>query len=464
MKFLHYLLLIVFPVASVSAQESNVRPPIIFIYDASGSMWGQLTGKTKMDIASEVLTDAVNELPENQQIGLVAYGHRNKGDCRDVEFLVDVREGTKPAFISALHSIKPLGMTPLAYAASVVIDSLREAKTNATVILVTDGIESCDGDICEIVTKAKNEGIDFRLHIIGFGLVDEDTEPLKCAAKAGEGRYFPASDAADLGAVLNEATAATVDQPKNNVSVYTVKNGKPIDALVEAYDIVAKRDPIRARTYGDTAYFYLPPSTYNFEVRPLEGSDMKTVTVSGIKSREDSLVHEEISFDGGKIGISITNNGAYWDAMVNVIDQTGQVAASVRTYNAAKEIEVNPGSYTITVQALAMNGLETFAEMENIAIASGGTTPITYDFQTGTAFIDARVGDKSIDSIVTIREASSGKSVAGGRTYDRGRDFLLNPGTYTVKVAPMGAYKDRAPQTLTVEVKTSEKLIKTLTF
>lgn len=464
MKFLILVFLAVFPCLSGHSQESGTQAPIIFIYDASGSMWGQLAGKTKMEIASEVLTNAVNDLPENQQIGLVAYGHRNKGDCRDVEFLVDASEGTKPEFIAALHSIKPLGMTPLAYAASLVIDRLRKAKTKATVILVTDGIESCDGDICSLVTEAKSEGIDFRLHIIGFGLVEEDTEPLKCAAKAGEGRYFPASDAADLGAVLNVATASTVDQPKNNVSVSTLKNGKPIDALVEAYDIVAKRDPIRARTYGDTAYFYLPPSTYNFEVRPLEGSDMKTLTVSGIKSREDSLVHEEISFDGGKFGVSITNNGTYWDAMVKAIDQNGQVVASVRTYESTKEMEVNPGLYKITVQALAMNGLDTYAELENIAIDAGSTTPVSYDFQTGTAFIDARVGDKSIDSIVTITEASSGKNVAGGRTYDRGREFLLNPGTYRVKVAPIGAYKDRQPQTLTLEVKQSEKLVETLTF
>ncbi|HRI85642.1 MAG TPA: hypothetical protein PK536_09385 [Ignavibacteria bacterium] len=60
--------------------------PIIFIYDASGSMWDQISGKSKMEIASEVLKNSVNGLPENQRIGLVAYGHRTKGDCEDVEF------------------------------------------------------------------------------------------------------------------------------------------------------------------------------------------------------------------------------------------------------------------------------------------------------------------------------------------------------------------------------------------
>lgn len=376
-----------------------------------------------MEIVAEVLTKSVNSLPENQQIGLVAYGHRNKGDCRDVEFLVDLDNGTKEGFNTALLSIKPLGMTPLAHASSLVIDHLRESQSKATVILVTDGIESCDGDICEVVAAAKNEGIDFRLHIIGFGLADEDTEQLKCAASAGEGQYFTATDAFNLGMVLEKATSATIDEPKNNASVYAVKNGIPIDAMVKAYDVIGKRDPISVRTYRDTAFFYLPPSTYNLEASPLEGSDMKMVTVPGIKSVEDSLVHQEISFDGGKLGITTTNNGEYWDALVKVIDQNGDGAASVRTYSSPKEVEINPGVYKITIQALAMSGMDTYTEMEGITIESGKTTPITFDFQTGTAHIDARVGDKSIDSMVTLTEASSGKNVAGGRTYDRGREF-----------------------------------------
>ncbi|SHM36433.1 Ca-activated chloride channel family protein [Cyclobacterium lianum] len=464
MKILILYFLGCLPLISVSGQISKSGPPIIFIYDASGSMWGHLAGKTKMQIAAEVLTDAVNELPENQQIGLVAYGHRNKGDCRDVEFLVDYNEGTNPEFIAAVAAVKPLGMTPLAYAASLVIDRIRDSKTPATVILVTDGIESCDGNICEVVRKAREQGVDFRLHIIGFGLVDEDTGQLECAAKAGDGRYFPASDAADLGAVMHEATASTVDKPKNNASVFAFQNGKPIDALIEAYDIIGKRDPIRVRTYRDTAYFYLPPSTYNFEVRPLEGSDVKTVTVSGIKSREDDLVHQEIGFDGGKINIAITNNGNYWDAMVKAIDQDGAVAGAVRTYDAAKELELNPGLYTVTIQALDINGLDTFAEIENVSVTSGGTRPVKHDFQTGTAFIDARLADKSIDSIVTISESASGRQVAAGRTYDRGRSFLLNIGVYIVKITPLGPHNDRSPQLLTIEVTQGAEIVKTVIF
>ncbi|HAV53796.1 MAG TPA: hypothetical protein DCX41_02535, partial [Aequorivita sp.] len=80
-------------------------------------------------------------------------------------------------------------------------------------------------------------------------------------------------------------------------------------------DVVAKRAPISVRTYKDTAYFYLPPSKYNFGVTPLEGSDVKMVSVEGIQSFEDKITHKTISFDGGKIGVTTTNNGKNWDCM-----------------------------------------------------------------------------------------------------------------------------------------------------
>ncbi|MEM6725381.1 MAG: VWA domain-containing protein, partial [Bacteroidota bacterium] len=107
----------------LSAQETSA--PILFIYDASGSMWGQHDGKTKMEIATQVLGKTVDQLPETQAMGLIAYGHRRKGDCTDVEFLVPSAEGGNTAIKTALKKIKPLGKTPLAYSLSLVIEQLK---------------------------------------------------------------------------------------------------------------------------------------------------------------------------------------------------------------------------------------------------------------------------------------------------------------------------------------------------
>lgn len=464
MKKITVILLMAFCVAfQMNAQNKESSSPILFIYDASGSMWGQIQGISKMQIASEVLSDFVNKLPENHKTGLLAYGHRKEGDCTDVEFLVDIENGTKSEVIQSIKGIKPLGKTPLAYAALQAIDKLRQSKQKATIILVTDGIESCGGNICDVIKAAKQEGIDFRLHIIGFDMQNEDTQQLKCAAEAGDGNYYSAADA---GGLVNALEDATVDIKKqaSNFSVYAVKNGIAIDAWVKAYDIIGKRQPISVRTYRDTAYFYLPPSKYNFEVTPLEGSDVDMVRVSNLESFEDKMLHQTISFDGGKVKLFTSNNGENWDCMVKIIDQNGKVAASERTYNSVKEVEVNPGIYKVSIQALKMEGIDTYIELDSIPVQAGGLTPVTYDFKTGNFEIFTKSGDENIDAIVTIKEVKSKKSVAGARTYTKGAKFLLNPATYEVKVQPLGDYKEKKPQTITIEVKQGELITKELKF
>lgn len=47
--------------------------PIIYIFDASGSMWEKIGDKSKFEIATEVLTNSVNGLADGQNIGFVVY-------------------------------------------------------------------------------------------------------------------------------------------------------------------------------------------------------------------------------------------------------------------------------------------------------------------------------------------------------------------------------------------------------
>tara|TARA_R100001369_G_scaffold56967_1_gene83879 strand:- start:191 stop:1579 length:1389 start_codon:yes stop_codon:yes gene_type:complete len=443
--------------------QSESPSSIIFIYDASGSMWGQMEGKTKMEIASSVLSESINDFAENQKIGLVAYGHREKGDCRDVETLLPMSNTSKSSVSSAVKKIKPLGKTPLAYSATTVIDQLRKNKEKATIVLITDGIESCDGNICEVVTKAKKEGIDFKLHIVGFGLKNSETEQLKCTAKAGNGNYYDAANASGLGDAMSEVATQTIDKKEGNFGVYAIKNDKPIDAWVRAYKTGTKEEVNALRTYGETRYMYLPSGKYDLTAKPLS-SNVKGITIKNVESFDDKKTEHTISFDGGKIASTTTNNGEGWDSTIKIKDENDKLVASGRTYGRVKELEVNPGTYTVEFQALAMKGLNTFQKKENITVTAGEITEISHNFDTGTFFLDAKADGNSIDTMVTIKEKNSGNQVDGSRTYNRGAEFLLNPGTYNVKVTPLGNYKDRESQSFTFEVKTGESITKTLNF
>ncbi|HOP21726.1 MAG TPA: VWA domain-containing protein [Gammaproteobacteria bacterium] len=464
MKKIIFLLCFMFIATILQAQDK--QSPILFIYDASGSMWGQIDGKSKKEIASEVLSNIVDSLPENQNIGLVAYGHRNKGNCDDIEYIADIANEDKTRVINAIKSINPLGKTPLARSATLVIDSLKVNSTKATIILVTDGIESCDGNICDVVTKAQSDGIDFKMHIVGFGLKEDEKQQLICAAEASNGNYYDAENAAGLNDVLIDATKLTVDEPDGNFSIYAEKNGEPVDAWIKPKDAVTKKDLEGSRTYRRKGWVYLPPGKYDIEVKPLEGSDIPAKYIS-VEIKEGEVKHQDINFDGGILQVATTNNSQPWDSTVKMYDQlTGNLIAQSRTYGKAQQMEVLAGTYKIVYQALALDGTETVFTKNDVEVEGNSITESNHDFSSGVAMIGVQSeSGELIDATVNFYEELSGKNVSGSRTYTSSRSnpkkFVLNPGTYKVKIQTLGKHKGYNESfSLTIkEGDTIEKLI-----
>ncbi len=467
MKHLTTLFLSICILFSFVSYGENNPSPILFIYDASGSMWGQIDGKTKQEIASSVLIEVIEGLPDNQNIALIAYGHRKEGDCRDVEYLAQLSNTSKTLVTSAVKRITPLGKTPLAYSASLAINALKDSKTKGTILLITDGIESCDGDICEVVKLAKAEGIDFKLHIVGFGLKEDETKQLKCAAAAGDGHYYDAANASGLSEVLNEATSETIDESSGNFTVYTEKNGQPVDGLVQAYSADIKLvDGVR--TYGDTAFLTLPAGIYTFRVSALENSRIQPITISNIQSYPDTINHKTISFDGGKINLITLNNEEGWDCTSKVIDADGKVVGGSRTYGRPKLIEVDPGEYSVEIAALKMSGIQTTYLFEKVKVESGKTVELSHSFKTGKALIGVKSREELIDAVVGISEKKTGKNVAGARSYTSAssnpREFTLNPGIYEVTVKPVKKEYARKMEKFTIQIKQGETIEKTSIF
>ncbi|MGK2861060.1 MAG: vWA domain-containing protein, partial [Chitinophagaceae bacterium] len=451
---------------SFSINAQGEPSPILFIYDASGSMWGKMEDKTKKEIAAEVLITTVGNLPDNQAIGLIAYGHRTKDDCNDIEYIVNLSNASKTNVTNAVRSLNPTGKTPLARSAILAINSLKESNIKATIILITDGIESCDGDICKVVADARANGIDFKLHIVGFGLKEGEKEQLKCAAQAGNGQYYDADNSGGLSDVLTEATTKTVDKPNGNFSLYAVKNGKPVDAWVKPRNSVTKKDVLGARTYRDTAWVYLPVGKYDIEVKPLENSDIPGTIIS-VEMKEGEIKHQDISFDGGILEVATTNNGEPWDAVVKMYDKkTDKVISNVRTYGRPRQMEVPAGNYKVTYQALIIEGIDIYVEVKDVEIKANITNSISHDFKSGIAMIGVKTASgELVDATVNFQEASTGKNVAGSRTYasesSNPKKFVLNPGTYEVKIMTLGAYKGKNESfTMTIEEgKTVEKIV-----
>ncbi|MEN1928892.1 VWA domain-containing protein [Luteimonas sp. MJ250] len=199
------------PLASAQARQTAASDTIL-VFDASGSMWGQIDGVPKITIARDVVQSLLNDLPPERRLGLVVYGHNRKGDCGDIQTLVPV--GTDRAAIGkAIASVNPVGMTPMTAAVEHAAEVLKSTENQATVILVSDGQETCHKDPCQAAANLEKMGIGLTVHTVGFGLGAEEAGAkgeLSCIAEATGGRFFLADDADELRAALDQISAAQV--------------------------------------------------------------------------------------------------------------------------------------------------------------------------------------------------------------------------------------------------------------
>ncbi|MEW6143732.1 MAG: VWA domain-containing protein [Thermodesulfobacteriota bacterium] len=183
---------------------------ILFILDASGSMAGQMEGKAKMDVAKSVMADLIDGLPDNVNVGLEVYGHRSKGDCDDIETMVEVGALNKQALIDRINSIQPKGKTPIAKSLAMAGDKLGASEDQTTIILVSDGEETCEGNACTYVKDLREKGINVKVHVVGFDVGQKEKEQLSCIAEAGGGRYYTANNADQLKQALTEVKEEVV--------------------------------------------------------------------------------------------------------------------------------------------------------------------------------------------------------------------------------------------------------------
>ena len=180
---------------------------MVLVLDASNSMWGQIDGRPKIVIAREVMDRLLDDMPADTALALVAYGHRRDADCGDIETLVPLGRTNHEDIRRSVDRLTPRGKTPLAGAVDHAL-SIVGGDGASTVVVLTDGVESCDGDPCAVIDAAARSGGSFTLHTVALGVDAAQDDQLRCMAAAGGGRHYAASDAGQLLDGLRQAVAA----------------------------------------------------------------------------------------------------------------------------------------------------------------------------------------------------------------------------------------------------------------
>ena len=178
---------------------------IYIIFDASGSMWGELPDKSrKVTVAKQVLEDFVTGDFEGYDLALRAYGHRRKGDCADTELVAPF--GAPEQVISTVKAftkdLNPLGKTPISRSLRAALDDF--GNRSGDIILISDGIETCDEDPCALVQAWRDKNVDIKVHVVGLGLEDKEKAAMQCISDAAGTEYQDAESAETLAEGLKQ--------------------------------------------------------------------------------------------------------------------------------------------------------------------------------------------------------------------------------------------------------------------
>jgi Ca-activated chloride channel family protein len=220
--------------------ETSAKGNVLFILDGSGSMWAQIDDKPKIVIAKDVMTNLIQQLPDTVDAGLEVYGHRSKGDCNDIELMSPVGKNDKATLVKQIQSIQPKGKTPITESLKFAAEQLKSTEEETTVVLISDGKESCEGDPCALVRELREQGIKVKVHVVGFDVDKDEREQLVCIAEAGGGKYFTAQNTNQLKDALTEVKEEVIHkaeakpkEPETTTNQKVVKIKRPAVGTIE---------------------------------------------------------------------------------------------------------------------------------------------------------------------------------------------------------------------------------------
>ncbi len=173
------------------------------ILDASNSMNEQVEGVAKIETAKQVIASLANSLDPSIQMALRIYGDHfdalgtKEKACQDSTLAVGFGENNRAQIAAAAQAVVAKGYTPIAFSLQQAYneDLMPIQGGNKSIILVSDGKESCGGDPCALVKELKARGINVVINTVGFAVDAETRAQLECIAKETGGQYYDAKNA-----------------------------------------------------------------------------------------------------------------------------------------------------------------------------------------------------------------------------------------------------------------------------
>ena len=408
---------------------------ILFVFDASNSMNAFWDGNRKIEVASRLLSESLEELYgiPGLELALRVYGHQTKfiegkQDCDDTELVIPFARGNNLLIRKALSRLQARGTTPIARSLQRAAEDFSNQDSRKVIILITDGIEACDEDPCVVSRMLHESGIIVKQFIIGIGIEEEYKETFRCV-----GNCFDASDTDTFREILD----IVIDQAINGTSFEvdlidgigeaSISN-VPITLLDAHDDLIAKQwmHTLNAQGFPDTIQVD-PVPTYDLIVHTVPPLQRKGV-------RFQPRTHNHVRFENAGQGILRAEfarglrNG--YDKLPVTLFEKGN-AEPLIVFPVNQDLFLLEGTYDVYFPTHPP------VFVEDVSIQENKLSPVSIP-QPGVLQLSAfRLGYAAIldANHEVVHQWSSGKSDPSGQ-------YILQPGGYTF------VYRARSAQSI----------------
>lgn len=373
-----YLLFAICYSTSSFAQEPQKKPQpltrILFVFDGSQSMFGQWQSGMKIDIAKKLLGELLDSLQTvpNIELALRCYGHQSQyissamRDCKDTKLEVPFYKNNIPAIKNKINSITPKGTTPIAYSLEQTGNDFPKCDDcRNIIILITDGIEECDGDPCAVSAALQKNGIVLKPFVIGVGLDSDIMKQFDCV-----GNYYDASNEKTFKTVLNVVISQALNNTTAQVNLLDIYN-KPTETNVNMtfYDMFSGRmkynfiHTINNRGNPDTLVID-PLPTYRIVVHTIPEVEKDSVKLTPGK-------HTIIAIDAPQGDLELKTGGASeYKTLQCIVRKQGEMKTlNIQEFNQKEKYII--GKYDLEILCLPR------MYVNNVDISQSKTTTVS---------------------------------------------------------------------------------------
>jgi Ca-activated chloride channel homolog len=196
------------PGAAEDKQPSPCNEDAMLVFDASGSMAGNLnqgiaTTIPRINEVRDALAEVLPSITRFRRVGLITYGPGPYQQC-NVKLAFKPTPDAAALIMQEVNGLSPAGKTPLATAVEDAAEVLDYQNKPGLIVVLTDGEETCGGLPCELGKQLHASATQLTVHVIGFRMKDfswtgeQSILDVKCLAEQNGGLYISAEAKQDL--------------------------------------------------------------------------------------------------------------------------------------------------------------------------------------------------------------------------------------------------------------------------